>query len=175
MFVISPRSIHFSVCSWEIEQVMTLKKRLAPVVLGRVPDDRIPAAVAKINYVFFDEPDEAEQQSGRAGSGAADQPTMVEEPHLLGGLAHRWNERGRAGALALRGQELEEADRWVASHQCAAPEPSELHKSFLAEGPCAGQAAVTLQGCRCARGRLWRSGWRRSRSCNSAAGAAPKL
>ena len=133
VFVISPHSIHSNVCSWEIEQVTALNKRLAPIVLERVPDDRIPAAAAKINYVYFDKPDEFEQQADVLAQALQTNLQWLKNHTRLGELAHRWNERGRAGALTLRGQELEEAERWIASHPRGAPEPSELHKSFLAE------------------------------------------
>ena len=48
VFVISPNSIASPVCSWELEQVAGLKKRLAPIVLQRVPDDHIPAVASKM-------------------------------------------------------------------------------------------------------------------------------
>src|SRR6516225_2189613 len=51
VFIVSPNSISSPVCSWEVEQVAILNKRLAPIVLERVSDDRIPEAIAKINYV----------------------------------------------------------------------------------------------------------------------------
>jgi len=57
VFIVSPNSISSPVCVWEVEQVAALNKRLAPIVLARVPDDRIPEAIAKINYLFFDGPE----------------------------------------------------------------------------------------------------------------------
>jgi TIR domain len=62
VFIISPNSLLSPVCSWEVEQVARLNKRLAPIVLERVSDDRIPEAIAKINYLFFDRPDDFEDQ-----------------------------------------------------------------------------------------------------------------
>src|SRR5271165_572018 len=54
VFIVSKNSISSPVCGWEVQQVAYLNKRLAPIVLERVPDDHIPEAVAKINYLFFD-------------------------------------------------------------------------------------------------------------------------
>ena len=133
VFVISPHSIHSNVCGWEIEQVAALNKRLAPIVLEQVPDDRIPVAAAKINYVYFDKPDEFELQTDALARALQTNLQWLKTHTRLGELAHRWNERGCTGALTLRGQELEEAERWIASHPRGAPEPSELHKSFLVE------------------------------------------
>jgi hypothetical protein len=44
-FIVSPNSISSPVCSWEVEQVAKLNKRLAPIVFERVSDDRVPDAV----------------------------------------------------------------------------------------------------------------------------------
>jgi hypothetical protein len=53
IFIVSPNSIFSPVCAWEVEQVAKLNKRLTPIVLERVSDDRIPEAIAKINYLFL--------------------------------------------------------------------------------------------------------------------------
>ena len=63
VFVISPNSISSPVCAWEVEQVAKLSKRLAPIVLQTVSDDHIPEPVAKINYLFFDQPSAFEAQA----------------------------------------------------------------------------------------------------------------
>ncbi len=60
VFIISAKSVSSSVCEWEIQQVARLNKRLAPIVLERVPHDRIPGVVSKINYLFFDSIDDFE-------------------------------------------------------------------------------------------------------------------
>src|SRR5262249_31296163 len=62
VFIVSPRSIASAVCAWEVEQMAALNKRLAPVVLERVADDKIPAAITRINYLFFDPPNDFETQ-----------------------------------------------------------------------------------------------------------------
>jgi hypothetical protein len=144
VFVISSHSVHSNVCSWEIEQVTGLNKRLAPIVLERVPDDRIPAAAAKINYVYFDAPDEFEQQADALAQALQTDLQWVKNHTRLGELAHRWAERGRAGVLTLRGQELEEAEHWIASHPRGAPEPTELHKAFLSESRRAATRRLRL-------------------------------
>jgi TIR domain-containing protein len=144
VFVISSHSVHSNVCSWEIEQVTSLNKRLAPIVLERVPDDRIPAAAAKINYVYFDRPEEFEQQADALARALQTDLQWVKNHTRLGELAHRWDDRGRAGVLTLRGQELEEAERWIASRPRGAPEPTELHKSFLSESRRAATRRLRL-------------------------------
>src|SRR5262249_41417657 len=65
LFIVSPRSVGSSVCAWEVSQVAAFKKRLAPIVLERVDDDKIPQEIAKINYLFFDPANDFEEQANR--------------------------------------------------------------------------------------------------------------
>lgn len=43
------------------------------------------------------------------------------------------NCRGGAAGWMLRGQDLQDAERWIASHPRGAPEPTELHRDFIAQ------------------------------------------
>jgi hypothetical protein len=48
-------------------------------------------------------------------------------------LSERWQTRKRDVALLLRGDELEDAERWLARKPPKAPEPPELLRAFVAE------------------------------------------
>src|SRR5436309_10429671 len=41
VYIVSPRSITSATCRWEVEQIEAFDKRLAPVVLERVDNDKI--------------------------------------------------------------------------------------------------------------------------------------
>lgn len=131
VFIISPRSIASPACAWEIEQVASLNKRLAPIVLERVPDDRIPQAAAKINYLFFDEASDFETQADELGAALQSDVSWLKEHTRLGERGRRWNEGRKSGAHLLRGQELLEAETWIAARPRNAPEPTELHRAFI--------------------------------------------
>jgi tetratricopeptide (TPR) repeat protein len=133
VFIISSHSISSPVCAWEIEQVVKLNKRLAPIVLEPVPDDRIPDAIAKINYIFFDQANDFAMQAGVLAKALQTDLIWIKEHTRLGELAHRWDEQKKASGLLLRGQELQDAERWIASRPRGAPEPSELHREFIRE------------------------------------------
>jgi TIR domain len=133
IFIISPHSVHSSVCSWEVEQVAALNKRLAPIVLERVPDDRIPEAIAKINYLFFDPPNDFEAQASSLADALQIDREWIKDHTRIGERAHDWQERGGNNSLLLRGQELDEAERWVASRPRGAPEPTQLHRDFISQ------------------------------------------
>jgi hypothetical protein len=144
VFIVSTHSVESPVCSWELEQVSDLKKRLAPVVLERVPDDRIPEAIAKINYLFFDPPNDFHTQADALAQALQTDLGWVKNHTRLGELARRWNERGRSRGLTLRGQELEEAEGWLGSRPRRAPEPTEETQAFIADSRRAARQRKNL-------------------------------
>jgi len=131
VFVVSPSSIESPVCTWEIEQVREQSKRLAPVVVERVADDRMPEALARINYLFFDGAEEFETCADRLASALQTDITWVKEHTRIAELARRWDERGRTTTFQLRGKELEEAESWIGNRPPGAPSPTDLHRQFL--------------------------------------------
>jgi WD40 repeat protein len=132
VFIVSPNSISSPVCSWELEQVAKLNKRLAPIVLERVPDDRIPNAIAKINYLFFSSTDFDTQTDELARALQTDLGWLKEHTRL-GELARRWDDHKRASGWMLRGQELQDAEHWIAARPRGAPEPTQMHREFIAQ------------------------------------------
>jgi hypothetical protein len=138
VFIVSPNSISSPVCSWEVEQVAALNKRLAPVVIERVSDDRLPEAIAKINYLFFDRTEDFDARVDELARALQTDLIWLKEHTRLGELARRWDERHRLSSLALRGQELQGAEQWIAARPRGAPEPTDLHKRFISDSRRAG-------------------------------------
>ncbi|UGY19615.1 toll/interleukin-1 receptor domain-containing protein [Bradyrhizobium septentrionale] len=144
VFIVSPNSILSPVCAWEVEQVAALNKRLAPIVLERVSDDRIPEAIARINYLFFDKADDFDARVDELAHALQTDLVWLKEHTRVGELARRWDERNRPGGLTLRGQELQSVEHWIASRPRGAPEPTALHKSFVAESRRAATRRLRL-------------------------------
>lgn len=131
IFIVSPASVTSKVCAWEVEQVVALKKRLAPLILQPVEDDRLPDDLAKINYLRFDDPDLFDAQVEKLAVALRSDQAWVKEHTRLGELARRWDERGRPSAQLLRGRELEDAERWIAARPRLAPEPTAGHADLI--------------------------------------------
>src|SRR5262249_20232454 len=90
-----------------------LHKRLAPVVLERVGNDKIPAAITKINYFFFDLPNDFETQADAlARALATDIAWWHEHTHLVD-LAGRWDREGRPEGPLLRSGAITTAQSWA--------------------------------------------------------------
>lgn len=133
VFIVSRNSIASPVCAWEIEQVARLGKRLAPIVIERVEDDRIPSEIAKINYLFFDQSDAFDQQADALAAALHTDLSWVKEHTRLGQLSERWMGNNRPSDMLLRGQELEEAERWIRLQPRSAPQPTDAHRLLIAE------------------------------------------
>ena len=55
VFVLSPDSVGSKFALKEIDFAASLNKRFAPVVCRRVDNEAVPEALAKLNYIFFDD------------------------------------------------------------------------------------------------------------------------
>lgn len=131
VFIVSPNSVSSPVCEWEVQQVAALNKRLAPIVIETVPNDRIPEAAAKINYLFFDVPEEFEVRCDALAHALETDHTWLKDHTRLGDLARRWDQQQRKSSALLRGQDLEDAEYWIASRPRNAPEPTVLHRALI--------------------------------------------
>ena len=135
VFIVSPASIASPWCAWEIEQVQLLNKRLAPVVLEPVADDKVPEGIRKINYVFFTGEDLGgapfEARCDTLARALKMDVPWIKEHTRLGEQARRWEESGRSSAQLLRGAELQAAESWSARQPLEAPPLSGRHRSLI--------------------------------------------
>src|ERR1700732_810662 len=65
VFVLSPDSVASEVALKEVAFAASLNKRFAPIVCRRVDDKAVPEALAKLNFVFFDQEEWFEQRADK--------------------------------------------------------------------------------------------------------------
>src|SRR5262245_24415173 len=138
VFVLSPRSAASKLCEWEVEEADQLNKRLIPIVCASLDGVSVPPRLANLNYIYF----YADPKVSGSGFGyglarlvAALNTDLgwIRDHTRLGAVAERWHTRKKDVALLLRGDELEDAERWLARKPPNAPEPTELLRAFLTE------------------------------------------
>src|SRR5579884_3349344 len=56
VFILSPDAVASDVCQSEVRFAASLNKRLAPIVFRRVEDKAVPPELARLNFIFFDDP-----------------------------------------------------------------------------------------------------------------------
>jgi hypothetical protein len=141
VYVISPHSVSSPQCHWEVTETLRMSKRLLPVVWEAVPDGQMPKELSRLNFVFFDGGKSfARGLSELAGALRVD-AGWIREHSRIGGLARRWDARGRPEEALLRGAELDSARDWAAARPVSAPELTDLHADYLAASHAAREAA----------------------------------
>jgi WD40 repeat protein len=131
VYLVSPASIHSRWCEWEIGEVLAQNKRLAPIVIAMVPDNEIPEAIRRINFIPFTPPNDFEPQADKLRAALMANLGWLKEHTRLADLARRWDERGRPDALLMRGQDIAAAEQWLINRPGEAPRPTDLHAAFI--------------------------------------------
>jgi tetratricopeptide (TPR) repeat protein len=142
VFCISPDWVASPVCGWELDESARLGKRFIPVIARSVAVADAPPAVARLNWIFCTETDDKDAALGKIESALRTDLAWVREHTRLGDLARHWEESGRSASVALRGKDLEAAERWLDRRPADANAPTELHQAFIR---ASRRAATTRQ------------------------------
>lgn len=129
VLVLSPHWVESAYCRQEFDQALHLHKRLLPVLVQPVDETKVPPQLADINWIRFDTLafDEAVARLLRAFS------LDLERLRLHARLYRRaetWQPT-REASILLRGAELAEAERWLATATAGEGEPTALHVQFI--------------------------------------------
>jgi tetratricopeptide (TPR) repeat protein len=133
IFVLSPDAVTSEVCAREVTFAASLNKRFAPIVLRRVDDKLVPEALARLNFIFFDDDAKFADSLDRLCDALATDIDWIRKHTEYGGAARHWASAGWPGGLLLRSPVLEEAERWIASRPHGAPAPTEETQGFIVE------------------------------------------
>lgn len=133
VFCLSERSLLSDVCKREVEHAEALNKRIVPVVIER-SEVKPPPGLAKLNHLFFDQPDNFEGAMASLLETLRTDIDWIREHTRLGVLALRWESQDRRGDVLLRGLELSRAETWLTTRPRHAPDPTDGHRAFLTEG-----------------------------------------
>jgi tetratricopeptide (TPR) repeat protein len=133
VFVLSPDSATSEVCAREVEFAASLHKRFAPIVCRRVEDRLVPALLAKLNFIFFDDEALFDSASDRLAEALATDIDWIRKHTEFGEASQRWEDGGKSAGLLLRSPVLEEAEHWIASRPQGAPEPTEITQALIAD------------------------------------------
>jgi WD40 repeat protein len=115
LFVITPASLTSEVCARELGHALEQHKRLVPVLRGDADGETVPEALAARNWTFFRDDDDYGASFEALVSALDTDLEWVSAHTRLLGRALEWEKRGRDGSYLLRGRDLEEAERSVAS------------------------------------------------------------
>jgi len=128
--VISPDSIVSKVCRTELDYATEASKRLVPILARQTPPEGVPSALAELNWLSFLNGTDFEAGVDRMVE-VLDTDLDRVHPHTrLLNHAREWETRGRDRSLLLRGDELKQAETWLADQTgrkpAATPEQAQL-------------------------------------------------
>ena len=129
VFVISPASITSAECRLELDHAVAQGKRLVPIVLQKPDMAAVPAKLAELNWIFLHANDLAASVGQLLQAVDTDLAWSRAHAELLR-RATAWQTAERDSSKLLRGRDLVEAERWLAT-DTRAPKPVAVQSSFV--------------------------------------------
>src|ERR1700738_2588381 len=134
VFVLSPDAVRpESVARKEVAFAASLNKRFAPIVFRPVEDKLVPEELAKLNFIFFDDPVRFEHSADQLVEALNTDIGWIRQHTDFGEQARRWAQAKGASGLLLRSPVLEQAERWIASRPRGAPAPTEDTQALITQ------------------------------------------
>jgi len=130
-FLLSPDSVASEFARKEVDCAASLNKRFAPIVYRPVDDKAVPEALAKLNYIFFDDEMKFEASADRLAQALRTDINWIRLHTEFGKAAGQWSQANRPSGLLLRSPALEDAERWIAARPEGAPAPTEETQTFI--------------------------------------------
>ncbi|MBN1267211.1 MAG: TIR domain-containing protein [Anaerolineales bacterium] len=131
VFLISENSVVSDVCKLEIAHALKNHKRLIPVVVNEVEPDKVPEPLAAINWILFTEENQFTGSFQKLIESIQVDQDWVRQHTLLQRRALDWDKKNRPGSSLLRGQELKEAELFLAEAAGKDLQPTELQTTFI--------------------------------------------
>jgi WD40 repeat protein len=129
IFLVSPDSLTSEECAGELTRALELGKRLVPVLLHAV--DTIPSGLAATQYIDATDLDIAATTAVVADAIETDHDWVREHTQWLT-RALRWQTHDRQRSYLLRGNELRNAEAWLARQsERRKPAPTALQTEFV--------------------------------------------
>jgi hypothetical protein len=111
VFVLSPDAVASDVARREVTFAASLNKRFAPIAWRRVDDKDVPEALAKLNFIFFDDQARFEQSADRLAEALNTDISWIRQHTKFGEQARRWSQAKSAQNEAQAKAERDNATR----------------------------------------------------------------
>src|ERR1700730_5980097 len=143
VFVLSPDAVRAeSIARKEVAFAASLNKRFAPIVFRPVQDKDVPEALAKLNFIFFDEPTRFETSADQLADALQTDLGWIRQHTEYGEAERRLSAAGRPSGLLLQSPTLEVAEHWIVSRPRGAPEHTEEINAFVPGSRARGAAVA---------------------------------
>jgi WD40 repeat protein len=131
IFVITPDSLASTVCGQELEHALKHNKRLVPLLRRPADGQDVPEPLAALNWIYCRETDSFDEAFGRLLAALDTDLAYVRAHTRLLVRAVEWETRALNNSYLLRGDDLSEAESWLAGSGGKNPAPSDLHTRYI--------------------------------------------
>lgn len=132
-FLLSPDSLASAVCVRELAHAVAQNKRILPLVRRDAGDGPVPAALAKLNWIFLRDGDDFDTALGVLLAAVDTDLDWVQAHTRLLVRAREWEGKSLDASLTLRGADLKAAEAWLALGPTKAPPPTAPQTRFVIE------------------------------------------
>jgi WD40 repeat protein len=115
VFVITPDFVASEVCRTELDYAVEVSKRLIPIHVRETARESVPAELNELNWLSFFDGTDFQVGVDRLVEVLDTDIDRVRLHSRLLTRAYEWGARGRDRSLLLRGDELREAETWLAN------------------------------------------------------------
>ena len=131
IFVISPDSVASEVCCLEIDHAVQQHKRLIPLVYREAPTTSVHSALSALNWIFFRDADDFQAAFEMLITALDTDLEWVRSHTRTLVRAKEWENNKHDKSYLLRGNDLKEAEEWLAQAAEKEPEPTALHSQYI--------------------------------------------
>ncbi len=131
LFLISPDSAKSKVCKQEIEHAAKNGKRLIPVVVRDVKAEEAPTELGHLNWIFLRENDDFNSSFSKLLTAIRTDFGWVQAHRQLQIKALEWERSHYENSFFLRGKELQDAERELATNSSKEPRPTDVQREYV--------------------------------------------
>jgi WD40 repeat protein len=134
LFIISPRSVNSPYCADEVEYAQKLNKRFVTVLHRHVSAQELHPALASIQWIDFNRHGGDFYPNFSELVRTLDTDREHVKSHTKWSQkAAEWEQEGKRDDLLLRGNNLEEAEKWLKQTVDKKPFPTSLQQEYISE------------------------------------------
>jgi len=131
LVIVSNEWIASNVCKEELEIAVRNGKRLIPVVPFDIVWDDVPSALAHLNFIFFTQSFDFDQQLQKLFTALATDYDWLKTHRRLQVKALEWERGNKEDGFLLRGSDLTEAEQQISINATKNPNPTDLQREYV--------------------------------------------
>lgn len=129
--IVTPDWISSRVCIDELNIAAKNGKRLIPVVPCDIVWDSVPAALAQLNFIFFTETFDFNEQLDKLYTALDTDYDWLKTHRRLQVKALEWERANNENGFLLRGQDLENAETQISINANKDPHPTDIQREYV--------------------------------------------